>query len=78
MKNVLWLVIGIAAGFVVAHQVNQTAKGKQFFADLDSKLREFSDSVADAYREREAELRENVSDIVERAESAIDDLKTTS
>ena len=33
MKNVLWLIVGIAAGFALAHQVNKTQEGKQFFAD---------------------------------------------
>ncbi|GAB3617456.1 hypothetical protein GCM10027416_20130 [Okibacterium endophyticum] len=77
MKNVLWLVAGIAAGFVVAHEVNKTAKGQRFFADLDGRLREFNESVADAYRAREAELRENIDQIVDSAEDTIDHLKNS-
>jgi hypothetical protein len=71
VKNIFWLVTGIAAGFVVAHEINKTHKGKQFFSDLDGKLREFSETVADAYKEREAELREKIDELAKDAEDAI-------
>ncbi|AWB86461.1 hypothetical protein [Mycetocola zhujimingii] len=74
MKNIFWLLTGIAAGFFVAHEINKTQKGKEFFSDLDGKLREFSDTVADAYREREAELREKIDELAKDAEDAIGDL----
>jgi hypothetical protein len=61
MKKILWLVIGIGVGFAVAHQVNQTKSGKEFFSELDRKTKEFSDSLVDGYREREAELRDAIS-----------------
>jgi hypothetical protein len=57
MKKVLWLIAGIGIGFVVAHQVNQTAQGKKFFASVDKKTKDFADSIVDGYRERETELR---------------------
>lgn len=76
MKNIFWLVTGIAAGFVVAHEINKTQKGKEFFSDLDGKLREFSETVADAYKEREAELREKIDELAKDAEGAIGDLNT--
>ncbi|MEJ1230614.1 MAG: hypothetical protein WDM88_08490 [Galbitalea sp.] len=57
MKNILLLIIGVGAGFVIAHQVSKTPRGRQFFDDVDSKAREFSAALVDGYRAREAELR---------------------
>lgn len=70
MKKALWLIVGVAAGFVIAHQVNKTPEGRRFFADVDAKSRSFRDAVVDGYRAREAELRSAVAD----AEAAIADL----
>lgn len=70
MKKVLWLIVGVAIGFVAAHQVNKTPEGRQFFEDVDSKAREFGSAVVDGYKAREAELRAAVSE----AEEAIADL----
>ncbi|WP_244858031.1 hypothetical protein [Agromyces archimandritae] len=55
----LWFAAGVAAGFVVAHQINQTKQGKEFFSSIDVKTKAFSQAVADAYHAREAELREH-------------------
>lgn len=63
MKNFIWFSIGIAAGFVVAHQVNKTQQGKAFFADLDAKAREFGEAISDGYRQRDAELRSALGDV---------------
>ncbi|KQQ95423.1 MULTISPECIES: hypothetical protein [Microbacteriaceae] len=60
MKNVVWLIIGIAAGFAVAHQVNKTQEGKQFFSTIDARAREFGEAVSEGYRRREAELRDAI------------------
>ncbi len=57
MKSFLWLIVGVALGFVVAHKVNETPQGKQFFSSLDKKARDFGEAVTDGYRQREAELR---------------------
>lgn len=57
MKSVLWFVAGIAAGFVVAHQLNQTAEGRKFFESVDAKARAFGQAIAEGYHERDAELR---------------------
>ena len=61
MKGVLLLTVGVAVGFVVAHQVAKTAQGKQFFDDVDAKAREFGGAVVDGYKAREAELRAAVA-----------------
>ncbi|MFF1633232.1 hypothetical protein [Leifsonia sp. NPDC058248] len=57
MKSFLWLIVGVALGFVVAHKMNETPQGKQFFSSLDKKARDFGEAVSDGYRQREAELR---------------------
>lgn len=62
MKNFVWLVVGVAAGFVVAHEVNKSQQGKQFFTDLDAKAREFGEAISDGYRQREAELHAALGD----------------
>lgn len=74
MKNVFWLIVGIGAGFVVAHQINKTQSGKRFFTELDSRVKEFTDTVGDAYKEREAQLRDTAHTVAERAEDIADDL----
>jgi len=63
MKNILWLIVGVGVGFVAAHQIAKTPKGKQFFDDVNSKAHEFGDSIVDGYKQREAELRAAVADI---------------
>jgi len=62
MKNFVWLVVGVAAGFVVAHEVNKSQQGSQFFTDLDAKAREFGEAISDGYRQREAELHAALGD----------------
>ena len=57
MKNILLLVIGVGAGFAIAHQVSKTPAGKQFFEDVDNRAKEFSAALVDGYKAREAELR---------------------
>jgi len=70
MKALLLLIVGVAAGFVVAHQVSKTPQGKQFFDNVDAKAREFGDAVVDGYKARESELRTAVSD----AQAAVVDI----
>jgi hypothetical protein len=71
MKSILFLIVGVAAGFVIAHQVSRTDQGRKFFDDVDSKAREFGSAVVDGYKAREAELRAAVAD----AEDLITDLR---
>lgn len=70
MKGILLLAVGVAAGFVVAHQVAKTPEGQKFFDDVDTKAREFGSAVVDGYKAREAELRAAVAE----AEDVIADL----
>ncbi|MEA9985117.1 MULTISPECIES: hypothetical protein [Subtercola] len=62
MKKVLWFAAGITVGVLAAHQFNQTAQGKKIFAELDSKIKDFSDALVDGYHERESELRAAIGD----------------
>jgi len=57
MKSFLWLLVGVGIGFAVAHKVNETPKGREFFSDIDQKARDFGQAVTDGYRQREAEIR---------------------
>jgi hypothetical protein len=64
MKGLLLLTVGVAAGFVAAHQIAKTPQGKQFFADVDAKAREFGGAVVDGYKARESELRNAAGDFL--------------
>ena len=70
MKSIILLAVGVAAGFIVAHQVAKTPEGQRFFEDVDTKAREFGSAVIDGYKAREAELRAAVAE----AEDVIVDL----
>jgi hypothetical protein len=70
MKGLLLLIVGAAAGFVIAHQVAKTPQGKQFFDSVDAKAKEFGDAVVEGYRAREAELRSAMAD----AQAAVVDI----
>ncbi|WP_350349781.1 hypothetical protein ABIQ69_07745 [Agromyces sp. G08B096] len=61
MKSILWFAAGVAAGFVVAHQINRTEPGREFFAAVDAKARAFGQAIAEGYHERDAELRAGAS-----------------
>lgn len=65
MKNLAWLILGIAGGFVIAHEVNKTQEGRRFFNGVDAKAREFGAAVADGYHQREAELRKAIDEVID-------------
>ncbi|MDJ0335206.1 hypothetical protein QMG83_08205 [Salinibacterium sp. G-O1] len=71
MKSLVLVLVGVAVGFLVAHTMAKTPEGKQFFADVDSRAREFGRAVVDGYKARESELRSAVSD----AEDLIADIQ---
>jgi hypothetical protein len=68
MGKIVLLILGIGAGFVIAHQVSKTERGKQFFDDVDSRTKEFSAALIDGYRAREAELRSAIADARDAAD----------
>lgn len=58
MKNVLWFLLGVIGGFVVAHFVNKDPRGHELLAEVDARISEFTDRIGDAYREQEARFAE--------------------
>ena len=60
MKSILWFAVGVAVGFVAAHQLNQSKQGREFFSSIDAKARAFGKAIAEGYHERDAELRAEV------------------
>jgi len=57
MKNIFWLIVGVAVGFVIAHRVSKSEQGQAFLSDMDSKSRDFKKAIIEGYRLREEELR---------------------
>jgi len=55
--KVFWLLVGVIAGFAVAHVASRTPQGRALFDDLDGRLTGIGAAVVDGYRAREAELR---------------------
>ncbi|TFC78322.1 hypothetical protein E3T23_12390 [Cryobacterium cheniae] len=74
MKNFIWFVVGLTTGLLIAREGGKTRQGKQFFADLDTKAREFGEAISDGYRKREAELRDAIGDIASGTEDTIEHL----
>ena len=54
MKNVLWFLLGVIGGFVVAHFVDKDPRGHELLAEVDARIGEFTERMSDAYREQEA------------------------
>jgi hypothetical protein len=67
MKNLLWFLLGIAGGFVLAHLVNKDPRGHELLADVDARITEFTDRMGDAYREQEARFAGLVDDVRDAA-----------
>ncbi|HEX4442433.1 MAG TPA: hypothetical protein VHZ81_02580 [Galbitalea sp.] len=70
MGKILLLVVGVAAGFVIAHQVSKTQAGRQFFDDVDSRAKDFSSALVDGFNARANDVRRSVAD----AQDAVDGL----
>jgi len=62
MKNLVWFLLGVAGGFVVAHLVNKDPRGHEVLAEVDARITEFTDRIGDAYREQEARFTDLVGD----------------
>ncbi len=71
MKNVLWFLLGIAGGFVVAHLMNKDPRGHEILAEVDARITEFTDRIGDAYREQEARMSGLVDDVKDAAADAV-------
>lgn len=70
MKNLVWFLLGIAGGLVVAHFVNKDPRGHELLADVDARISEFTDRIGDAYREQEARFSGIVDDVRDAAAEA--------
>lgn len=70
MKNLLWFLLGIAGGFVIAHLMNKDPRGHELLADVDARITEFTDRIGDAYREQEARFAGIVDDVRDAAAGA--------
>ena len=70
MKNLVWFLLGIAGGFVVAHFMNKDPRGHELLADVDARITEFTDRIGDAYREQEARFAGIVDDVRDAAAEA--------
>ena len=68
MKKLVWFVLGIAGGFILAHMVDKDPRGHEVLADLDARITEFTDRMGDAYREQEARLSEVVAAVTPTAD----------
>ncbi|MCK6080717.1 ATPase [Microbacterium sp. EYE_5] len=75
MKNVLWFLLGIAGGFVAAHLVNKDPRGQELLAEVDARISEFTDRMADAYHAQEAKIDGIVADAKSVAADVADDVK---
>ncbi|MEV8238703.1 ATPase [Microbacterium testaceum] len=76
MRSLVWFAFGIVGGFVAAHLVNKDPRGQELFAQLDSRISEFTDRMSDAYHEQETRLSEIVDDVKGVAASASTSLGT--
>ena len=68
--KLLWFLLGIAGGFVLAHLVNKDPRGHEILADVDARITEFTDRMGDAYREQEARFAGLVDDVRDAAADA--------
>jgi ElaB/YqjD/DUF883 family membrane-anchored ribosome-binding protein len=75
MKNVLWFLLGVGGGFVLAHFMNKDPRGHELLADLDARISEFTDRIGDAYREQEARISGVVADAQDAAGEAVGAVK---
>ena len=75
MKTLVWFLFGVAGGFVVAHFMNKDPRGHEILADVDARITEFTDRIADAYREQEARFAGLVEDARGAAADTVENVK---
>jgi len=61
MKNVLWLLVGAAAGLVIARLAAARSGSDAPTGPLGQRARAFGSAVAESYRARQAELRDAIA-----------------
>lgn len=72
MRSLLWFALGLAGGFVAAHYVNKDPRGHEVLAEVDARISQFTDRIADAYREQEARIVGLVEDATNAGASVVD------
>lgn len=70
MKNLLWFLLGIAGGFVLAHLVNKDPRGHELLAEVDARIGQFTDRIGDAYREQESRISGLADEVKDAAAGA--------
>lgn len=71
MKNLVWFVLGVGAGFVLAHVVNKDPRGHELLGEIDARISEFTDRIGDAYREQQTRLNDLVAEVTDAASDAV-------
>lgn len=56
MKKFFWLISGVAAGLVIAKQIQDNPKAQAAVDDATQRAKEFGAAIAEGFKEREAEL----------------------
>ena len=56
MKKAFWLLTGIAAGLVIAKQLDENPKAQAVVDDAAKRAKDFGAAIAEGFRERESEL----------------------
>lgn len=56
MKKFFWLISGVAAGLVIAKQIQDNPKAQAAVDDAAQRAKEFGAAIAEGFKEREAEL----------------------
>ena len=56
MKKFFWLMTGVAAGLVIARQIESNPRAQAVVDDATAKAKEFGAAIAEGFKEREAEL----------------------
>ena len=56
MKKAFWLLTGIAAGLVIAKQLDENPRAQAVVDDAAKRAKEFGAAIAEGFRERESEL----------------------
>ncbi|MBU4464255.1 MAG: ATPase [Actinobacteria bacterium] len=75
MRSLLWFVMGVSGGFVLAHLVNKDPRGHEVMAELDARVSEFTDRMGDAYRDQQAQFEGLVDSAMTAASDALDTAK---
>lgn len=70
MKKAFWLLTGIAAGLVIAKQLDENPKAQAVVDDAAKRAKDFGAAIAEGFREREAELEAPAKPVAKPATKA--------